>query len=246
MHKRSLSQEGLKLIACMTMLLDHIGATIVLASLHQSAGAERAVLATCYEILRTVGRLSFPIYCFLLSEGTVYTRNPKRYGLRLLALTVLSEIPYDLAFYGVINWQHQNVMVTLLLGFAALQMMKKCTGILPKLLLVLPFAMLAEWLHADYGAEGIFVISVFALTRELPHRHILQFLFLWFIFSPDHMMMGNWLDGFAVSTQEWAVLAVVPIALYGGHKVSKSKSVRWAFYLFYPAHLMVLYLIGRL
>ena len=107
MQKRGLSQEGLKLIACITMLLDHIGATILLACLHRYTGADRALLLTWYEILRTIGRISFPIYCFLLNEGTVYTRNPKRYGLRLLGLMILSEIPYDLTFYGTVNWQHR-------------------------------------------------------------------------------------------------------------------------------------------
>ena len=246
MQKRGLSQEGLKLIACITMLLDHIGATILLACLHWYTGADRALLLTWYEILRTIGRISFPIYCFLLSEGTVYTRNPKRYGLRLLGLMILSEIPYDLTFYGTVNWQHQNVMLTLLLGFYMLQMMEKCNAMLLKLLILLPFAMLSEWLRADYGAEGILVIALFALTRELPHRSILQFLTLWFIFSPDHRMLLNWFDRFSISMQEWAAMAVVPIALYRGDKVTDSKVVRTGFYLFYPVHLLVLYMIGRL
>lgn len=246
MQKRGLSQEGLKLIACVTMLIDHIGATIVLTCLHQSAGAERAMLLQWYELLRAVGRISFPVYCFLLSEGAVYTHDPKRYSLRLLIAALLSEIPYDLAIYGNLNLQHQSVMVTLLLGFAMLRGMKKCTGILLKLLLILPFAVLAEWLHTDYGAEGILVIAVFGLTRELPHKHILQFFLLWFVFSPGHRMMLNWLDVFSVSVQEWAVFAVVPIALYDGHKVTRSKAVQWAFYLFYPMHLLALFLIGRL
>lgn len=245
MHKRGLSQEGLKLIACITMLIDHIGATIVLTHLHQSTGVERTVLLQWYELLRTVGRISFPIYCFLLSEGAIRTRSPKLYGLRLLLAAVLSEIPYDLAFYGKLNWDHQNVMVTLLLGFAMLQTMGKCNGFLPKLLLILPFAALAEWFGTDYGAEGIFVISVFALTRGVQHKHILQVLLLWFLFSPDHRMVFNWLEGLPVSLQEWAVLAVLPVALYDGRKLTNSKAVQWAFYAFYPAHLLILYLIGR-
>lgn len=246
MQKRGLSQEGLKLIACITMLIDHIGATIVLTHLHQSTGAERIMLLEWYELLRTVGRIAFPIYCFLLSEGARYTHNPKRYGLRLLIAALLSELPYDLDFYGELNWQHQNVMVTLLIGFILLQVMGKYAGFLTKLLLVLPFAAMAEWLHTDYGAEGIFVIAVFALTREVPNKHLLQFFLLWFVFSPDHRMMFNWLDAFSISIQEWAVLAVLPIALYDGRKTTRSKTIQWAFYLFYPVHLLMLYLFIRI
>lgn len=61
--RRSLSQESLKLIACVTMLLDHIGA-VFLPGYYT------------YYALRILGRLSFPIYCFLLVEGAHHTRNP--------------------------------------------------------------------------------------------------------------------------------------------------------------------------
>ena len=89
------------------------------------------------------------------------------------------------------------------------------------------------------------MISVFALTRGVQHKHILQVLLLWFLFSPDHRMVFNWLEGLPVSLQEWAVLAVLPVALYDGRKLTNSKAVQWAFYAFYPAHLLILYLIGR-
>ena len=125
MQKKGLSQEGLKLIACITMLLDHIGAVVVMAWFENSSGANKGLLLDLYEMLRVIGRLAFPIYCFLLVEGSVHTCDPKRYGLRLLIAAVLSEIPYDLAIYGGISWQNQSVMVTLLLGFLMLRVMDR-------------------------------------------------------------------------------------------------------------------------
>lgn len=246
MQKRGLPQEGLKLIACATMLLDHIGLVVVLECFRQAAGESKGGLLAMYEMLRLIGRLAFPIYCFLLSEGYVHTHSPKRYGLRLLIAAVLSEIPYDLAIYGNLNWQNQSVMVTLLLGFIMLEAMKRYPKLLLKLLIIVPFAVLANLLNTDYGANGILVIALFALTRELPYKEILQFFGLWCIFSPNHLMMLNWFSRFYVTTQEWAALAIVPIALYNGRKVTKSKAVQWAFYLFYPVHLLVLFLLGRL
>lgn len=246
MPKRRISQEALKLIACASMLLDHIGAVIVLDCFYQAGSESRGALLELYELLRTVGRLAFPIYCFLLVEGHTHTRDAKRYGLRLLIAAALSELPYDLAFYGGINWQHQSVMVTLLLGFLMLEVMDKCPKLLLKLLAMVPFAILAELLRTDYGADGILTIALFALTRGLPHALVLQFFGLWFIFSPDHRMMLNWLDGFSVTTQELAVLSIVPIALYDGRKATKSKALQWGFYLFYPAHLLLLYFIRML
>ena len=243
MPKRRLSQEALKTIACVTMLLDHIGATIVLDCFYRTTGTEKALLAELYNTLHTIGRLAFPIFCFLLVEGVFYTKSPKRYGLRLLIGALLSEIPYDLAFYGGINTNEQSVMVTLLLGFAMLILMNKAHHQWLKLVLVLPFALIAEKLGTDYGAKGILVIAAFAVTRDLPRKHLLQALLLWFIFSPDHLMMLNWLNGFRVTAREWAVLAMVPISLYSGQKTTKSKALQWGFYLFYPVHLLLLYLL---
>ena len=243
MQKRGFSQESLKLIACVTMLLDHIGATVVLSCFYQAAPAEKSALLELYETLRTVGRVAFPIYCFLLVEGVSHTRNPKKYGLRLLIGMLLSEIPYDLAFYSGINWQEQSVMVTLLLGFVMLEIMKKCPNLPLKLLAVLPFAFAAEKLGSDYGAMGILVIAVFAFTQNLRYKHLWQFLGIWFIFSPNHLMMLNWLGGIHWTIQELAVFAVVPIALYSGKKSTNNKLLQWVFYLFYPVHLAILYLI---
>ena len=243
MQKRGLSQESLKLIACMTMLVDHLAVIIVMGSLYSTHHGMRLEI---YETMRLIGRIAFPIYCFLLAEGSAHTHNHARYGLRLAICALLSELPYDLALWGRITWQHQNVMVTLFLGFCALEVMKRCPNLPLKLLLALPFAALAEFAGGDYGAKGIMLVVLFALTRRIPHRHLAQVLGIWFIFSPNHAMFLNWTRRFSITTQEWAVLAILPITLYDGRKVTKSKAVQWGFYLFYPAHLLLLYLIGRL
>ena len=246
MQKRGLPQEGLKLIACVTMLLDHAAIVIVLDCFYKATGTDKAALLNLYDNLRTVGRIAFPIYCFLLVEGAAHTRNPKYYALRLLLSALLSEIPFDLAIFGALTWHHQSVMVTLLLGFLMLEAMKKCPHWLLQLLTVIPFGLLAEWMKTDYGAMGIYVVALFALTRELPRREIWQFFGLWFIFSPNHMMVLNWLGGFNLTVQELGAFAALPIALYDGRKMTRNKAVQWAFYLFYPAHLLTLYLIVRL
>ena len=243
MQKRALSQETLKMIACMTMLVDHLAVIIVMGSLYSTHHGMRLEI---YETMRLIGRIAFPIYCFLLAEGSAHTHNHARYGLRLAICALLSELPYDLALWGRITWQHQNVMVTLFLGFCALGAMKRCPNLPLKLLLALPFAALAEFAGGDYGAKGIMLVVLFALTRRIPHRHLAQVLGIWFVFSPNHAMFLNWMEQLSVTTQEWAVLAILPITLYDGRKVTKSKAVQWGFYLFYPVHLLALYLIARI
>lgn len=226
MKKQGISQETLKLIACITMLIDHIGAVFVPGY-----------------ALRCIGRLSFPIYCFLIAEGSHYTRSPKKYALRMLLMAAASEVGYDLAFYGGFTLHRQNVMLTLLMGFFALEVMKKCPNTGLKIMAAVPFAIVAEFCRSDYGAEGVMVIALFALTRELPHKHLLQFLGMAFIFSSMSSAEIFRIGNFPIQMQELGALAILPIALYSGKKATTSKAVQWGFYLFYPVHLLVLWLI---
>lgn len=242
---KCISQEALKVLACLSMLLDHFGAIVVYAMFQNAAmsGHDAGEILDLYELLRSVGRLAFPIYCFLLSEGVHHTRNPRKYGLRLMIAALLSELPFDLALHGGFSWQNQSVMITLLLGFLALERMKRCPGLITRIITALPFCVLAELMNTDYGAEGVALIALFYLTRESPRKLLLQFFGMWLLFSPSHLMMLNWLGGIRITTQELAIFALVPISLYSGEKQSRSKGLQWAFYLFYPVHLTALWIL---
>ena len=188
--------------------------------------------------LRIIGRLAFPIYCFLLVEGAYHTKDPKKYLCRLSIGALLAELPFDLLFYGNVTLRHQSVMVTLLLGYLSLLLMRKCTSNLRKILSVVSFALLAELIGADYGGLGILMINLFSLTRELPYKEILQTVGLFFI-CMEISSTSVFIACFHVSIQVFAVLSMVPIALYSGKKVTQSKIAQMAFYLFYPVHLAI-------
>ena len=242
---RFLSQEHLKLLACLTMLLDHTAVILVNAVIHQAAlsGTGAEFYRNLYELLRIIGRMAFPIYCFLLCEAAHFTRNSSRYGLRLLTSAILSELPFDLAFFGGFTWEHQSVMITLLLGFCAVELMERCPVFLLKVLLSVPFVLAAEYLHTDYGAKGVALIVLFSLTRELPHKLLWQFLGMWFLFSPNHLMVLNWLQGIPPTIQELCVCSIIPISMYSGRKLHYSKGLQQLFYLFYPSHILLLWII---
>lgn len=235
--KRGISQEGLKLLACITMLIDHVGAALVL-----KASITRPELFGMYEWMRTIGRLSFPIFCFLLAEGVHYTGSPRRYALRLLLSAVLSELPFDLAFHGGIYWYSQNVMLSLFLGVCALELMKKCPNGVLKLMAAVPFALLAEFLCSDYSADGVLLMALFGITRDMPYKRLLQGLGMAFLFTQMASAPLSWAS--SITLQQVATLAIVPICFYSGQKKTNSKAIQWAFYLFYPAHLLALWLIG--
>ncbi|MBQ7801704.1 MAG: TraX protein [Oscillospiraceae bacterium] len=225
MGKKGLSQEGLKIIACVTMLLDHIGAVF------------------CSGVgLRIVGRLAFPIYCFLLAEGVCHTKNPKKYALRLLVGALLSELPFDLLFFGEITPAHSSVMVTLLIGFLYLWAAKGTDRAGLKVLLAIPFVLLAELLGSDYGGAGVVMIALFAFTREVPHSRLIQAAGL----TALCWLMGGMtvrIGAFRLPVEMFAVAALIPIFCYSGRKATASRAVQWIFYLFYPAHLTALLLI---
>ena len=225
---RGLSQEGLKLIACLCMLVDHIGAVFL-----------------PYHFLRIIGRLAFPIYCFFLAEGAHYTKNPRKYALRLGVGVLLSELPYDILFYGTFTMQDQSVMLTLFIGFVMALCMQRVKQPLLQLILAVPFAFAAEWLHTDYGGLGVGLIALFVLTRDMPYRLPIQAVAM----AAICYLMNSYsisVLGVQVPVQMFAVFSLVPIGLYCGRKVSHSRVVQWAFYLFYPAHLLVLYIVWLL
>ena len=230
MIHRCIPQEGLKAIACITMLLDHIGAVFLPESL----------------LLRCIGRLAFPVYCFLIAEGSHYTKDPGKYALRLTILALLSEVPFELALYGGYTQYRQNVILTLLTGFFALEAMKQCPNLLLKALVAVPFVLVGRYLRSDYGYRGVMLIVLFGLTRQLPYRHLLQLLGMAAIFGPMASAELLHIGGFTLKMQQLALLAMVPIALYSGEKRTMSKAVQWGFNLFYPVHLAIIALIKTL
>lgn len=229
MKKNGLSQEGLKLIACLTMLTDHIG----------------AVLLPRFLWLRSIGRLAFPIYCFLLAEGFHHTRSRKNYALRLFAFMLLSEIPFDLVFWWRPWWGYQSVMVTLLLAFLMMWVMENAPDPALKCLAILPFYLAAELLHTDYGGNGVLMAALFHLTRTAPKKQLLQGVGL----AAVCLLIGGYMvtmGPVSFPLELLAVGALVPIRLYHGQKQTGAKALQWLFYLFYPAHLMGLWLVSRI
>ena len=250
--KKGLSQEGLKLLACIAMLIDHIGYALVYPMYQQvsilngnAIGAAR-MLNTVYLFLRCIGRLSLPIFAFLLVEGFRHTRNRKKYALRLAIGAILSEIPYNLVVSGSPVWRYQqSIMIALLLGFFALLAMERCRKLAWKPVVMIPFAILAELLGTDYGWGSVVLIVLFELSRHMYNRNLIRFcgmLVLFHYMSSAMLQFGN----FSIPMQALGALSILFIAAYDGRKVTGSKAIQWAFYLFYPVHLIVLHIISTI
>ena len=240
-----ISQETLKLIACVTMLIDHIGAALVVPTeaIYYANLELYTAMAWVNLVMRCIGRISFPIFCFLLVEGVHHTRNPKNYVRRLAIGMVLSEIPFDLAFFSDgISWEHQSVMVTLLLGCIMVLMMNRSRGIW-KLLWILPFYFAAEWLHTDYGGDGILLIALFALAKGRKYEKWWQLAAMFLLYWDLSWTMRYYNLDIRLPMNRLPLLSAVPILCYSGRKLTHSKKIQWAFYLFYPVHITILWLL---
>ena len=225
--RRGISAAALKWIALVTMTVDHFAAS---GLYHQFAlGGEIG-----YMVLRCIGRLAFPIYCFLLTEGYRHTRSRERYAMRLGVFALLSEVPFDLASSGAVwNVWHQNVFFTLLLGLLALLLADPLyeKGEQRKAFCIeLGFALAAELLQTDYGFFGVAVIAAMHFLRE---REVEKYL-----------ITGGLLMG--AGTLEVAALpAFWLMHRYDGQQGRQPKALRWLFYWYYPLHLLVFGLAVR-
>ena len=222
----SLSGTALKRIACLSMLLDHIGASLLENGLFKQ-GSFWPGDVQLDGVLRLAGRLAFPIYCFLLVEGFVHTHNVKGYLGRLVLFGLLSEVPFDLAFFRTPFYPGaQNVYWTLALGvlaMAGLKRFEKENG-LPGwqgLVWAGGCAALALAANTDYHAIGVLIICTLYLTRADRKRQCLvgAVLFLFELTAP---------------------LAFVLVWFYNGQRGACSPLQKKAFYWFYPVHLLVL------
>ncbi len=214
----------LKLIAVISMLIDHTGDVLYPGQLW----------------LRCIGRLAFSIYCFLLVEGFLHTRNLKNYMLRLLAFGIVSEVPFDLAFYSTfIDFDHQNVFWTLLLGLMAISLMSmvKYDSIYLKYLLqimiAVPFGIVAQLMHADYRWIGVGLIASMYIFHDIEVLKV----------GAGVILM---LPVFTNQIEYFGVLSYMPMHFYNGSRGLNNQACKWFFYVFYPVHLIVLVIIREI
>lgn len=243
--KRGLSGSTLKWIAIITMLTDHIGASVLtkqLLYMYSNPEAFGGVTAefveqynNLYDIMcvtRSIGRIAFPIFCFLLVEGFLRTKNLRQYMLRMSFFALLSEVPFDLVFAGeLVYWEYQNVMITLLIGMFTMyvcrimeeKIQNKAGRLVAWGVCVAAGAVVAELLHTDYGAKGIIPIMILYFLRN---------------YKPYQMVGG------ALSFV-WEIPAPLAFLFIGFYNGKRGMKMKYFFYLFYPVHLFVLYLICR-
>lgn len=241
-QEKGLSSFWLHIIAMTFMLCDHMWAT----------------LFPWLGWLTCIGRIAFPIFAFMIVEGYFYTKNIKKYLLRLLIFALISEMPFNLIYGSHISYPyHQNVLWTFLIGLlliCGIDKVKKKGKLwltIPVSLLAIVFGFLVGMISSvDFYGFGILMMFTFYFFRGRKWWcYAGQLIFMYYI---NVEMMGGLCYIIHVFGQEievvqqgFAMLALIPIWLYRGKQGYHEKWFQYACYWFYPVHLLLLYLIWK-
>ena len=231
MKAKCLSGSALKVLAVTAMLVDHLAHFVWShqAWAWEPLGFYGGHAITPMLLLRTFGRLAFPIFAFLLVEGFVHTRSRRRYGTGLALFALLSEIPFNLVRGGA--WYYapgRNVFFTLLLGFLGLCAIEYLRGDRRnETVALLGLLLFSFFFRADYGAAGFaFIVMLYLLRSRVLYQAVVGCL----------LLPSRWAAG----------LAFIPISLYDGRRGFIRGAVgKYFFYAFYPLHLSVIWWFMR-
>ena len=251
LHNSGLTSNTLKFIVIGAMLIDHIAWAFV------------PLFTPLGQIMHIIGRTTAPVMCCFIAEGYYHTRNVKRYALRLFVFAIVSYIPFIMFETGGMpnakNFLTLNVIYTLLLGLLALWAWDKMQNGVLKILTILALCVLA--MTGDWSYMAVIWVLIFGIyhgnrRKQIKYFVIFSIIMVAMISLPTVMLnvlMQN--PEFAVQFGEqyippiymqffqFGVLLAAPLLmLYNGER-GGGKYSKWFFYIFYPAHLLIIALI---
>ena len=211
-------------------------------------------------VLRMIGRLSFPIFAYLIAMGYSKTNSVSKYFCRLLIFGVVSQLPFSLAFNKQVSVHslfdfikffigspipHLNVFFTLAIGLLAIRIWDNGDSKTFKIMSVLALGISAEAFYTDYGIYGVAMILTFYVFRENKIKTILSQVIVYMLFNASQILLYMYeFKGSSINLvwfmQVLSLIALIFIFKYDG---KKGKDLRYIFYAFYPVHLLVIGLI---
>ncbi len=212
-----MTSAALQIIAMICMIIDHAG----------------LYLLDSPDWMRAIGRIALPLFAMGIVEGFLHTKSRPKYFLRIAICAIIADVPHILLSQQLGLSLTHNVLFSFLLGFLALLCLEK-KGYW---WLLTPFlAAAASGLLIDYGFPVVLMIMAFYWCRKYLKKQKIYYysalLVSLVITSGIYAAMANW------KTQLWAILAFIPLALYNGKKGLRLP--KYAGYIFYPAHLLII------
>lgn len=222
MKRLKISGNGLKILALIAMTFDHVG----------------LLLLNNYMPFRIFGRLSFPIFAYMIAEGCYYTRNKKKHLAGIFLLGILCQLVYYLADGSL----YQGILITFTLSVLCIYAIdragkqKKWYGWIVPLITVGMVIFLCEGLPlllpgtdyaVDYGLWGVLLPVIISFSSNRKYKWLLTAAGL----IPVSLSMGGW--------QWYSLFALIPLLLYSGEK--GKWNTKYLFYIYYPLHMLVIY-----
>ena len=220
-----LSGNQLKILALICMTLDHIG----------------LILLPRATVLRVIGRLAFPIFAWMIAEGCRHTRNMEKYLATIAVVGVLYQVEHTLLLGSL----KMNIMITFSLSVGLCWLLKLAIEKKSKVHLalsllglvvawcltdIMPILLEETGYGIDYGFYGVLLPVLIYLARDKKKQLLLAGIVLILL-----ALWSNW-------SVQWASLLALPLlALYGGTR--GKRKMKWLFYIYYPAHLTVLWIL---
>ena len=266
-----LSAFWLKIIAMVTMIFDHIGAIILF---HYSINEPSSFLASLYEPFRIIGRFSFIILAFLVVDGVKHTSNKIKYLSRLLILSLVMTLG-ELCFTHTYSGNPITTLFLGALTIVLLNLPKfyKLTACIPCIYVILSDLNIIPFKN-EYGIYGFFLIIGFYLSligakflleyyssvnnldieifanEQMMHKYRLIISCI-FIFSYNlawYLIYPSWnnIPLIDMSLQVYSTFAIFPLFIYSGKRGYNSKWFQYGCYIFFPAHILIIYFISLL
>ncbi len=233
---RGLTADTLKIIAIVAMVIDHAAPAV--ASAESPLGL----------LLHFIGKLTGPIMCFFIAEGYHYTRNVKKYALRLLIFAAISQLPFQILFQNgrLIPYPLSlNMIFTLFCGLLALWAWDRIPNPMLRALAVVGATVATLW--SDWSLFGVLFVLAFGVFHGDRKKQLIAFAV-----CAGVKILYNLLGDFIVhqspivELSRLGMFCVIPLLmLYNGTRKNNNFG-KWFFYIFYPAHMLLFGVINLL
>lgn len=221
-----MSSFVLKIIAIITMFIDHIGYAIF----------------GNFSFFNYIGRIAFPIFAFQISEGYTHTNNLKKYFLRLFIFAIISQIPFMIFTRIISNDFILNIFFTLLIGLISIYIYDKSKYKILGIVVAILLGILSNLTHCDYGFYGVAIIFLFYSLKSNPIHSSIAFMLVTTIKYLIYIIKY----GFYNTYFYLLICTLIPIIFISLYNGKKGKNTKYLLYFFYPVHLLLIYVIRLL
>ena len=225
-----MSSFALHIIAMIFMLCDHMWATIL-----------------DYEWLTCIGRIAFPIFAFLITEGYIHTSNINKYIKRMVIFAIITEIPFNLMVSASPIYPfHQNVLWTFVISLLTLKYLNfdNTKNIFKSILIIILAIIIATITMCDYFGAGVMMVVGFYIFRKSKLLKLLMMIYVNMILLQGYSYPID-IAGYTYyfPQQGFALLSLIFIWLYNGKQGYHAKWFKIFCYAFYPLHMLILYIL---